>query len=204
MKKKQKMRVKRRRTRVRSVSFLDIEGNAEARDTLFMQETRDALANQVQSPLDRLIEEEEVSEEQKRAIQMLRRLRRYAKYARLTPKQRQAYELFFITKRSDMTLRKLAKKLKISPSSVWARINGAIMRLEKVKQRQEEGRKLRDVLDGVLYAGKLKKVFRLYFDRGWPPQAVAKSLHCNLSTIYSNIRLIRHLGEAYSHPKKRL
>lgn len=203
MKKKRK-RVKRPRTRVRSVSFLGIEGNAEARDTLFMRETRDALANQVQSPLDRLIEEEEVSEEQKRAIQTLRRLRRYAKYARLTPKQKQAYELFFITKRSNMTLRKLAKKLKISPSSAWARINGAITRLEKVKQRQEEGRQLRNVLDGVLYAGKLKKVFRLYFDRGWPPQAVAKSLHCNLSTIYSNIRLIRHLGDAYSHPKKRI
>lgn len=189
------------RARTRSVYFQDIEGESEARLTIYEKDVLNKIRDD--SPLERMMAEEESSEEQKLAIQTLRRLRRYAKYARLTQKQKRAYELFFITKRSGMTLRRLAKKLKISPSSAWARINGAVQRLQIVKQRQEEGQKLREVLDGVLYAGKLKKVFRLYFEKGWPPQMVAKSLHSNLSTIYSNIQMIRDLGQAYSRPKPR-
>jgi DNA-directed RNA polymerase specialized sigma24 family protein len=183
------------RARTRIVDFQDIEGNSEARLTSFQKDVLDKLRAGYGSPLDRLIaEEEEAAAEKNRAIQKLRQLRRYVKYARLTPKQRQAYELFFITKRPGMTLRKLARKLKISPSSAWARISGALLRLERVKLRRQEGEELRAILDGVLYAGKLKKVFRLYFEKGWPPQAVAQSLHSNLSTIYSNIHLIRDIA----------
>lgn len=191
------------RARTRSTHFQNIEGESEARLTDYEKAVLDKIRSASDSPLERMMAKEAAAEEQNQTIQNLRRLRRYAKYARLTPKQRRAYELFFITKRPGMTLRKLAKKLKISPSSAWARINGAILRLERVKQRREQGRKLREVLDGVLYAGKLKKVFRLYFDKGWPPQMVAKSLHSNLSTIYSNIQMIRDLGQAYSRPKPR-
>ena len=188
------------RTRTRSVHFQDIEAESEARLTIYEKNVLNKIRDN--SPLERMMAEEEASEEHRQTIQTLRRLRRYTKYARLTSKQRQAYELFFITKKpAGMTIRKLAKKLKISPSSAWARINGAVLRLERVKDRREEGRKLRGILDGVLYAGKLKKVFRLYFDKGWPPLAVAKSLHSNLSTIYSNIKMIRYLGRAYSRPK---
>lgn len=118
-------------------------------------------------------------------------------------RQRRAYELFLLSAKSDKTIRNLAQKLKISPSSAWARIHGAVLRLERVKLRRQEGQELRKVLDGVLYAGKLKKVFYLYFDKGWPPPAVAKSLHSNLSTIYSNIQTIRFLGQAYSRPLKK-
>jgi hypothetical protein len=189
------------RPRTRSVDFQNIEGESEARLTVYEKDVLNRIRSTSDSPLERMMAEDDASEEQKQAIQALRRLRRYVKYARLTLKQRRAYELFFITKRRSMTLRKLAKKLKISPSSAWARINGAVLRLERVKERQEEGWNLRKALNGILYAGKLKKVFYRYFDKGWPPQAIAKSLHSNLSTIYSNIQTIRFLGEVYSRPK---
>jgi len=189
------------RSRVRSVNFQDIEGDSEASLTLFQKNVLDNIRSQKDSPLEKMIAEEKATEEQKEAIQDLRRLRRYVKYARLTPKQRQAYELFFVTKRHGMTLRKLAKKLKISLSSAWGRINGAVLSLERVKLRQEEGEKLKWLLDEVLYAGKLRRVFRLYFIKGWPPPIVAQSLHCNLSTIYDNIRTIRILSHIYSSKK---
>ena len=186
------------RARTRSVYFQDIESNSEARLTLYEKDVLNKIRSTKDSPLEKLMVGEEASEEQKQAIQKLRRLRRYVKYARLTSKQRQAYKLFFMTKRTGMTLRKLAKKLKISLSSAWARIHGAVLRLERVGLRRQEGRELRNILEGVLYARKLKKVFYLYFDKGWPPAAVAKSLRSNLSTIYSNIQTIRVLGYAHS------
>lgn len=186
------------RVRTRSVHFQDIESNSEARLTLYEKDVLNKIRSTKDSPLEKLMAAEEVSAEQKQAIQKLRRLRRYVKYARLTPKQRQAYKLFFMTKRTGMTLRKLAKKLKISLSSAWARIHGAVLRLERVELRRQEGRELREILEGVLYAKKLKKVFYLYFDKGWPPASVAKSLRSNLSTIYSNIQTIRVLGYAHS------
>jgi len=188
------------RIRTRSVHFQDIESNSEARLTGYEKDVLNAIRSTKDSP-----DAAEVAlEEQRQAIQTLRRLMRYAKYARLTPKQRRAYEIFLLSKESDMTLRKLARKLKISLSSAWARVHGAGLRLEQVELRRNEGRELKKILDGVLYAGKLKKVFRLYFDKGWSPPAVAKSLHSNLSTIYANIKTIRFLGQAYScsSPKK--
>ena len=191
------------RARTRSTHFQSIEGESEARLTGYEKDVLDEIRSTRDSPLEKMLAAEDAAEKRRIKIQSIRRLRRYAKYARLTPKQRRAYELFLLSPKSDKTIRKLAKKLKISPSSAWARVNGAAQRLEAVRQRHEEGRKLREVLDGVLYAGKLKKVFRLYFDRGWPPQTVAKSLHSNLSTIYSNIKMIRYLGQAYSRPKPR-
>lgn len=100
-----------------------------------------------------------------------------------------------------MTLRKLSETLKIGVSSAWARVNGAAKRLERIKKRREDGLRLKAILDGVLYAGKLKRVFRLYFERCWPPQMIAKSLHSNLSTIYSNLRTIRRLAGLYSAEK---
>ncbi len=186
------------RARTRSVDFQNIEGDSEVCLTIFEKDVLNNIRTLKDSPLEQMIAGEKAVEEQKQAIQDLRRLRRYVKYARLTPKQRQAYEFFFVAKRTGMTLRKLAKKLKITLSSAWARIHGAVLRLEKVKLRRQEGDMLRRVLSDVLYAGKLKKVFRLYFEKGWPPSIVAKSLHSNLSTIYANIQTIRILGYVYS------
>ena len=187
------------RTRTRSVHFQDIESNSEARLTFYEKDVLNAIRSTKDSP-----DAAEVAlEKQRQAIQTLRRLMRYAKYARLTPKQRRAYKLFLLSKESDMTLRKLARKLKISLSSAWVRVHGAGLRLEQVELRRKEGRELRKTLDGVLYAGKLKKVFHLYFDKGWPPPAVAKSLYPNLSTIYANIKTLRFLGQAYSRPPKK-
>jgi DNA-directed RNA polymerase specialized sigma24 family protein len=144
---------------------------------------------------------EESFSKRNQEIQTLRQLRRYLKYARLTSKQKRAYELFTLGRDDQMTLRELSESLKIGVSSVWARVNGAAKRLERIKERREEGRRLKAILDGVLYAGKLKRVFRLYFERCWPPQMIAKSLHSNLSTIYSNLRTIRRLAGLYSAEK---
>jgi len=71
-------------------------------------------------------------------------------------------------------------------------------RLEQIKKRREEGEKLKAIMDGVLYTGKLKRVFRLYFERCWPSPMIARSLHSNLSTIYRNLRTIRFLAQVYS------
>lgn len=190
------------RARTRSVHFQDIESNSEARLTFYEKDVLNVIRSTKDSPDKKMIAAEEAAEKQKRAIQTLRRLMRYAKYARLTPKQWRAYKLFLLSKESDMTLRKLARKFKISLSSTWARVHGAGLKLEQVELRRKEGRELRKILDGVLYAGKLKKVFYLYFDKGWSPPAVAKSLHSNLSTIYANIKTLRFLGQAYSRPPK--
>ncbi len=189
------------RHRVRSVNLQNIEGDSPARLTGFENEVLSEIQVSGDSPLDRLIAEEEAPSVRNQEIQRLRQLRRYLKYARLTPKQKRAYELFSLSPNSDMTLRKLSQKLKISPSSAWARVNGAAKRLERIKKRREEGQKLKAVLDGVLYAGKLKRVFRLYFERCWPPPMIARSLHSNLSTIYSNLNTIRFLARAYSSGK---
>jgi len=148
-----------------------------------------------------LMASEESSSKRNQEIQTLRQLRRYLKYARLTPKQKRAYELFTLGRDDQMTLRELSEMLKIGVSSAWARVNGAAKRLERIKNRREEGLRLKAILDGVLYAGKLKRVFRLYFERCWPPQMIAKSLHSNLSTIYSNLRTIRRLAGLYSAEK---
>ncbi len=186
---------------MRFVDLQNIEGNSEARLTSFGKDVRNALQSKKDSPLTILMAKEEAATKRKQAIQEMRRLRRYVKYARLTPKQRRAYELFVLTKRQGLTLRKLAGKLKISLSSAWSRIRGAISRLEKVEARRQEGRKLRKVLHRVLYAGKLRRVFRLYFEKCWPPQMIARSLHSNLSTIYDNLQTIRALGHVYASRK---
>jgi predicted DNA-binding protein YlxM (UPF0122 family) len=189
------------RRRLRFADFQNIEGNSEARLTDFGKDVRDALLSKTDSPLAMLMAKEEAAAKRKQAIQELRRLRRYVKYARLTSKQRRAYELFILTKRQGLTLRKLAGKLKVRHSSAWARIRGVVLSLERVERRRQEGRKLKKVLNRVLYAGKLRRVFRLYFEKCWPPQTIARSLHSNLSTIYDNLRTIRALGYVYSSRK---
>ena len=196
-----KMKKQSFRHRVRSVNLQRIEGQSTARLTGFGQEVLDEIATSADSPLKILIAEEEASSKRNHEIQALRQLRRYLKYARLTPKQKRAYELFTLGRDDQMTLQKLSEKLKISVSSAWARINGAAKRLEGIKKRREEGVRLKVILGGVLYAGKLKRVFRLYFEKCWPPQMVAKSLHSNLSTIYSNLCTIRRLARLYSSEK---
>lgn len=198
MRDKHSTRHKDLRKRLRFADLQNIEGNSEARLTGFGKDVRKALQAKADSPLTILMANEEAATKRKQAIQELRRLRRYVKYARLTSKQRRAYELFVLTKRQGLTLRKLAGKLKISLSSAWSRIRGVIARLEKVEERRLEGRKLRKVLHRILYAGKLRRVFRLYFEKCWPPQMIARSLHSNLSTIYDNLQTIRALGHVYS------
>jgi DNA-directed RNA polymerase specialized sigma24 family protein len=189
------------RHRVRSLDLQRIEGQSTARLTGFGQEVLDEIATSADSPLEMVMASEESSSKRNQEIQALRQLRRYLKYARLTPKQKRAYELFTLGRDDQMTLRELSEALKIGVSSAWARVNGAAKRLERIKQRREEGLRLKAILDGVLYAGKLKRVFRLYFERCWPPQMIAKSLHSNLSTIYSNLRTIRRLAGLYSAEK---
>ena len=186
------------RARTLRVDFQGIASNSEACLTEFEKSVLDNVRDLKGNPRDQLIAEEKALEKKKQAIQDLRRLRRYVKYARLTPKQRQAYKLFFMTKRRDMTLRKLARKLGISLSSVWARLHGALLRLEKIKLRREEGERLRRNLGTFLYVRKLRKVRHLYFERCWPPSMIARSLGSKLSTIYDNIRTIRTLGYIYS------
>ena len=186
------------RTRTLRVDFQDITSNSEACLTEFEKNVLDNVRDLKSNPRDQLIAEEKALEKKQKAIQDLRRLRRYVKYARLTPKQKQAYKLFFITKRRDMTLRKLARKLDISLSSAWARLHGALLHLEKIKLRREEGKKLRWIFGSFLYVRKLRKVLHLYFERCWPPPMIARSLDSKLSTIYDNIRTIRILGYIYS------
>ena len=190
-----------RRHRLRAVDLQNIEGDSVARLTGFENEVLAGIRTSGDSPLERLIAKEESFSKRNQEIQTLRQLRRYLKYARLTPKQKRAYELFTLGRDDQMTLRELSEALKIGVSSAWARVNGAAKRLERIKERREEGQRLNAILDGVLYAGKLKRVFRLYFERCWPPQMIAKSLHSNLSTIYSNLRTIRRLAGLYSAEK---
>ena len=201
MRKKSKTDHKDLRKRLRFVDFQNIEGDSEARLTGFGKDVRNALQSKTDSPLTMLMANEEAAAKRNQTIQELRRLRRYVKYARLTSKQREAYELIFLTRRRGVTLRKLAGKLRISLSSAWARINGAVLRLEKVRLRQEEGRTLKKVLGKRLYAGKLRRVFRQYFEKCWSPPAIARSLHSNLSTIYDNLQMIRALGHVYASRK---
>ena len=189
------------RTRTLRVDFQDITSNSEACLTEFEKSVLDNVRDLKNNPRDQLIAEEKALEKKKKAIQDLRRLRRYVKYARLTPKQKQAYKLFFMTKRPNITLRKLARKLGISLSSVWARLHGALLRLEKIRLRREEGERLRRTLGTFLYVRKLRKVRHLYFERCWPPSMIARSLGSKLSTIYDNIRTIRTLGYIYSQKK---
>ena len=181
------------------VDFQDIEGESEARQTGFERSTRDKLAGSIQSPREHMIEEEEAIEEEKRKIQKLRRLRRFAKYAGLTYQQWECYKLYFLTKRQKkVRLRQLARKLGISIPSVWHRLDRVIRKIEKVQDRYLEGQKLKKLLKKPLYASKLKKVFHLYFERGWPPKKTAQSLDSSLSSIYKNIHTIRWLAAKYS------
>ena len=189
------------RHRLRAVDLQNIEGDSVARLTGFENEVLTGIRTSGDSPLERLIAKEESFSKRNQEIQTLRQLRRYLKYARLTSKQKRAYELFALGRDDQMTLRELSEALKIGVSSAWTRVNGAARRLERIKKRREEGTELKAILGGVLYAGKLKRVFRLYFEKCWPPQMIAKSLHSNLSTIYSNLRTIRHLAGLYSAKK---
>ena len=186
------------RARTLRVDFQDIMSNSEACLTEFEKSVLDNVRDLKSNPRDQLIAEEKSLEAKQKTIQDLRRLRRYVKYARLTPKQKQAYKLFFMTKKRNMNLRKLARKLNISLSSAWARLHGALLRLEKIKLRREEGERLRRTLGTFLYVRKLRKVRHLYFERCWPPPMIARSLGSKLSTIYDNIRTIRTLGYIYS------
>ena len=189
---------RRPRARTLRVNFQDIASNSEACLTEFEKSVLDNVRDLKSNPRDQLIAGEQALEKKKKAIQDLRRLRRYVKYARLTPKQKQAYKLFFMTKKHNMNLRKLARKLDISLSSAWARLHGALLRLEKIKLRREEGERLRRNLGVFLYVRKLRKVRHLYFEKCWPPPMIARSLGSKLSTIYDNIRTIRTLGYIYS------
>lgn len=197
MKKKRKKRVKRPKTRTRSVNFLGIESQSEARDTLFMQETRHALANQVQSPLDRLIEEEEQDEETKREIQRIRFTNRIVKYAGLTSKQRACYNLL-TRRKNQLTLKQAARKLGISEYSVWSRYNRARRKIRKTGIRILEGRRINNLITAYIYRAKLRNVFHLYFERAWLPDKIAKKLKKSLASIYKNIRTLRWLAHAYS------
>ena len=77
------------RARTLYVDFQDIESNSEARLTEFGKSVLDNVHDLKSNPRDQLIAEEKALETKQKTIQNLRRLRRYVKYARLTPKQRQ-------------------------------------------------------------------------------------------------------------------
>lgn len=187
--------VKHPHIRVRTVDFQNLLSDSDARLTEFEKEVKKQL--RTKSFRDEWIEEESKVEDKRQAIQAVRRLRRFVKYAELTPKQKECYKRFFLTKRKNVTLRKIAEKLGISLSSAWSRVHGIIRKLRRVQRRQEEGKKLKEAFDNYIRAGKLRRVFRLYFIKGWPPRRIAQSLHSSLSAIYDNILTIRILSVMY-------
>ena len=187
------------RTRVREVDFPTIEAISEARDTAFKKEVRHSLANVVQSPLDRLIEIEDQDDETKREIQKIRFTNRIIKYAGLTPKQRVCYHL--LRRKKSLKLKQAAKKLGISPFSVWSRYHRACRKIEKTGIRILEGRRMANLITKYIYRAKLRNVFHLYFERAWPPSKIAKALKKSVASIYKNIRTLRWLAHAYS-PKE--
>lgn len=107
--KRQRKSSGRPRTRVRTVSFHDIEAISEARDTEFKRDVRYALSDRVKFPLDEMIQQEEELEEEKREIQHKRRFNRIVKYAGLTPKQLACYKLWNGPR--NWTLTRIAGKL---------------------------------------------------------------------------------------------
>ncbi len=187
------------RVRVREVSFLDIEGIAEARDTEFKREVRHSLTNVVPSPLDRLIEIEDQEMQGKREIQRIRFTNRIIKYAGLTSKQRVCY--YLLTRKKSLKLKQAANKLGISLFSVWSRYHRARRKIERTGIRILEGRRIANLITKYIYRAKLRNVFHLYFERAWPPPQIAKALKKSLASIYKNIRTLRWLAHAYS-PKE--
>lgn len=198
--KKRRKRARRPRTRVRAVSFLDIEGVSAARDTEFKRKVRYGLADEAQSPLESLIEEEERPAKEKQEIQIIRLTNRIIKYSGMTAKQAVCYDLLTRRKR-PLTLKQAARKLGISPSSVWSRYNRACKKIEKTGVRILEGKRIADLITAYIYRAKLRNVFHLYFERVWPPSKIAKALRKSLASVYKNIRTLRWLAHAYS-PKK--
>ena len=79
------------RARTRSTHFQNIESESEARLTGYEKDVLNVIRSTKDSPDEKMITAEAALEKQKQTIQTLRRLMRYAKYARLTPKQRRAY-----------------------------------------------------------------------------------------------------------------
>ena len=196
MKKGQKG-IRRPRTRVRGVSFLNIEGTSQARDTEFKSDVRQALGNVVQSPLDHMIEEEERPQKENQEIQSSRFKNRLIKYAGLTSKQRICYDLLTFED-PPLTLKQAGIKLGISPFSVWSRYKRACQKIDKISLRILEGRRIANLITAYIYRAKLRNVFHLYFERVWPPQKIAKALRKSLASIYKNIRTLRWLAYAYS------
>lgn len=187
------------RVRIREVSFLDIEGTSQARDTEFKRDVRQKLGSVVQSPLEHLIEIEDQEIEGKREIQIVRFINRIIKYAGLTSKQRVCHDL--LTRNKSMTLKQAANELGISPFSVWSRYHRACRKIKKTGMRILEGRRIANLITKYIYRAKLRNVFHLYFERAWPPSKIAKVLKKSLASIYKNIRTLRWLAHAYS-PKK--
>lgn len=185
--------------RVRDVSFRDIEAMSSARDTEFKREVRHAMTGQVKSPLDDLIDQEEELEEQKREIQQKRRFNRIVKYAGLTPKQLACYKLS--RSKRNPTLARIAKKLGISVSSAWSRLERAEKKIERVLIRFLEGKRIDKLITYEFYRPVLKHVFHLYYERAWPPKKIAKALRRNLSSVYRNIQRLKWLAHGYS-PKE--
>lgn len=198
MKKKRK-RAKRPHVRVRYVDFQELSRLSEEKLDAFKKEVRDKLIQK--SIRDLIIEKELDEEEKKRKIQATRRRRRYVKYARLTKKQRECYRMYHHAgnKKRKVTLQKIADRLGIRVSSVWSRVRRAEDKIRKVAFRFEERNRLEESFESKsLYAGKLIKVMHFYFERGWPPTRIAKSLNCSLSSIYKNIETIRWLARIYA------
>ena len=187
------------RTRVRSISLQDLEAQSQARDTQFKREVRHALSSQVKSPIEELIEEEESLETKNREIQSKRRFNRIINYAGLTPKQLACYKLSKNKRYPRLEL--IARKLGISISSAWSRLNRAEIKIEKVLIRFLEGKRINELIIKPLYRPILKTVFHLYYERAWPPKKIAKATKRELSTIYKHIQKLKWLAHAYS-PKE--
>lgn len=184
-----------RRIRLRHVSWQDIEALSPARDTKFKREVRHALSGQVHSPLDGLIGQEELNEDQKREIQSKRRFNRIVKYAGLTSKQLACYKLS--KSRRNPTLLKIAKKLGIGVSSAWSRLDRAERKIEQITIRFLEGRRIDQLIPARIYRRTIYHIYCLYYKRGWPPKKIAKALHKNLSSIYKNIQMLKWLAHGY-------
>ena len=200
--KKKRNRAKNPHARIRYVDLQNISALANEEFDPFKQEVREKLIQQAARDLD--IYREEADEERKGKTRSKREQKRRIKYAGLTRKQWECYRLFFPSRnrKRKITLQKVAKKLGISVSSAWSRRERAKDKMRYALARMEEFKRLeRSFENRGLYAGKLIKVLQLYFEKGWPPAKVAKSLHCSLSSIYQNIQTIRWLARIYA-PKE--
>ena len=200
--KKKRNRAKNPHVRIRYVDFQDISSLANEEVDPFKQEIRDKLIQD--AARDLTIKKELADEIKKERIQSKRDQKRRIKYAGLTRKQWQCYKLFFPsrTRKRRITLQKVAKKLGISVSSAWSRRERAKDKMRYALSRMEECKRIeRSFENRSLYAGKLIKVTQLYFEKGWPPAKIAKSLHCSLSSVYKNIQTIRWPARVYA-PKE--